>query len=390
MRHGLLFFRHQLFLPVSGDFRQRILNEMHESFTPGHSGFKPTLAWVAASFYWPGWTRDTRNFVQQCSTCQRNKYLPHNPQGLIQPLPIPAQVWEDSMNFITHLPSSAGHTVIWVVCDCLTKYAHFVALPTHFTAPTLACRFSIEICRLHGLPKTIVSDRDPLFVNTFWRTLFKAQGTALKFSLSYHPQIDSQIKVLNRGLETYLQCFASDHSHPWYQHLHLVELWYNTSYHSAIDISPFHALYGRPPPTTLDMLHIPRDGTTISYLLRQHIVVLHSLKQNLRRTHQCMVDQANQYHTDRSFNVSYWVWVRLQPYRQSVHRRSCPKLASRYSGPNQILRRIRNVAYELQLPPTSKIHPIFHVCLYDLSKENFPHSPQLSFQLLKTLNVTYP
>jgi len=123
-------------------WRQHILKEMHESSTIGHSGFKPTLAWVDASFYWPGWTCDTRNFVQQCSTCQRNKYLPHNPQGWIQPLPIPAQVWEDlSMDFITHLPSSVGHTVIWVVCDRLTKYAHLVALPTNFTAPTLACRF---------------------------------------------------------------------------------------------------------------------------------------------------------------------------------------------------------------------------------------------------------
>jgi len=181
------------------------------------------------------------------------------------------------MDFITHLLFFAGHTIIWVVCDRLTKYAHFVALPTHFTTPTLAHRFSIEICRLFGLSKTIVSDRDSLFVNTFWHTLFKAQGTTLKFSSSYHPQTDGQTEVLNRGLETFW-CFAGDHLHSWYQHLHLVEIWYNTAYHLAIGISPFHVLCGCPPLTTLDMIHIPRDDTTISDLLQQHTMVLHSLK----------------------------------------------------------------------------------------------------------------
>jgi len=94
--------------------------------------------------------------------------MPTKTQGLLQPLPIPKQVWEEiSMDFITHLPSSTRHSVIGFVYDRLTKYAHFIALPTHFTAQQLAKRFSVEICRLHGLPKSIVSDKDPLFVSTF-------------------------------------------------------------------------------------------------------------------------------------------------------------------------------------------------------------------------------
>ena len=96
------------------------------------------------------------------------------------------------MDFITHLLASAGHTIIWVICDRLTKYAHLIALPTSFTTPNLARRFSIEICRLHEILKSIISDRDPLFISTFWRTLFKAQGTTLKFSSPYHPQTDGQ------------------------------------------------------------------------------------------------------------------------------------------------------------------------------------------------------
>jgi len=151
---------------------------MHESPTNGHSSLKPTLARVATSFYWLRWTWDVKIFLQQCVTCQRNKYLQKKIQRLLQPLPTPTQVWEDlSMNFITHLPSSAGHTVVWVICDRLTKYAHFLALPTHFTVQQLAKRFTMEIFHVHGMPKTIVSGRDPIFVSTILRQLFKAQGT---------------------------------------------------------------------------------------------------------------------------------------------------------------------------------------------------------------------
>jgi hypothetical protein len=130
--------------------------------------------------------------------------------GLLQPLPVPAQVWEElSMDFITHLPNSFGHTVIWVVCDRLTKFVHFIALPTHFTAEDLAHCFSIEVCRLQGIPKTIISDCDPLFLSKFWKELFKTQGTTLKYNTAYHPETDGQIEVVNRTLKSYLRCFVS-------------------------------------------------------------------------------------------------------------------------------------------------------------------------------------
>lgn len=162
------------------------------------------------------------------------------------------------MDFITHLPNSFGHTVIWVICDRLTKFVHFIALPTKFTAEDLATRFSVEICRLHGMPKTIVSDRDPLFLSTFWKELFRVQGTTLKYSTAYHPETDGQTEVVNRTLETYLRCFVSDNPRRWYKFLHLAEFWHNTTVHSSIQMPPFKALYGRNPPTVTD--YVP--GTT--------------------------------------------------------------------------------------------------------------------------------
>jgi len=140
-------------------------------------------------------------------------------QGLLHPLDIPENVWEElSTNFITHLPNSFGHTTIWVICDRLTKFSHFIALPTRFSALDLASRFSVEICRLHCIPKSIVSDQDTLFVSAFWKELFKIQGTTLRFSTTYHPETDGLTEVVNRTFETYLRRFTSEHPKQWYKY----------------------------------------------------------------------------------------------------------------------------------------------------------------------------
>nr|KYP68328.1 Retrotransposable element Tf2 [Cajanus cajan] len=222
--HGLVYFKNRLFIPEIPSLRSSILHEFHASPMAGHFGVKATLARLAASFAWPSMAKDVKAFVRSCSTCQHNKSVTSKKQGLLQPLPIPAKVWSDiSMDFLTHLPSSAGHTVIWVVVDRLSKYAHFIALPTHFNASSLASRFMTEIVRLHGFPRTIVSDRDKVFLSSFWRELFRLHGTKLCFSSAYHPETDGQTEVVNRVLTAYLRCFAGDFPRRWYLFLHLAD-----------------------------------------------------------------------------------------------------------------------------------------------------------------------
>ena len=162
------------------------------------------------TFFWVRMKSDIKAFIQQCDTCQCNKYDTKTPAGLLQPLPIPNRVWEDiSMDFINGLPHSTGLLVIMVVVDQLSKYRHFVALKHPYSAKTVAEVFVKEITCLNGMPRSIVSDRDPVFTSQFWEEYFQLQGSELRLSSAYHPQTDGQIEVLNQCLETYLRCFAS-------------------------------------------------------------------------------------------------------------------------------------------------------------------------------------
>jgi hypothetical protein len=119
-------------------------------------------------------------FVQECHICQQNKAKHTHPTRLLQPLPIPEQKWESiSMDFITGLPHVQGKDCIYVVVDRLTKFAHFFAISSKYSAAQVAESFFREVFRLHGLPKTIVSDRDSRFMGDFWQELFGLVGTEL-------------------------------------------------------------------------------------------------------------------------------------------------------------------------------------------------------------------
>ncbi|KAL4583040.1 hypothetical protein LXL04_007604 [Taraxacum kok-saghyz] len=365
IQNGLVYVVGRLFIPNITSLRFLLLQEFHTSTLGGHAGVQATIRRLATTFSWPGLKQDVTKFVQQCATCQAIKYPTHKPYGLLQALPIPAYTWSDiTMDFITHLPPSNGKTAIWVIVDRLSKAAHFIALPTHYTAITLAPIFLKDIYRLHGLPNSIVSDRDPLFLSQFWTQLFKQLGTKLKHSSAYHPQTDGQSEVVNRCLESYLRAFACEEPRTWHRYLYLAEFWYNTSFHSAIQMSPFKAVYGR----EATSIHEYSPGTTntasIEETLLEHQRIITLLKASLTRAREKMTTQANKKRQHKEFSVGEFVYLRLRNYRQhSVEARANQKLAKRFFGPFQIMERIRPVAYRLQLPATSKVHPVFHVSL---------------------------
>jgi hypothetical protein len=177
-----------MYLNKHSQIKSMVLSELHVTPTSGHSGFTKTYDRVKRYFFWDGMKQDVLTFVAECDVYQCNKGETVKTPGTLTLLPIPPAIWRDiSMDFIVDFPTSGNKSVIMVVVDNLSKYAHLYYLQHPFTASTVFQIFMDHIFKLHGMPHSIVSDRDPTFTNNFWQELFRLQSTQLKINTTYHP-----------------------------------------------------------------------------------------------------------------------------------------------------------------------------------------------------------
>jgi len=330
-----LFYGNRLVVAETSGWIPQLLQEFHASPQGGHSGFYKTYRRLAENLYWKGMKGTVQRFVRSCDVCQRQKYLTSSPARLLQPLPVPERIWDDlSLDFITGLPKSQGFETIMVVVGRLSKYVHFVPLKHPFTARSVAELFVKEIVRLHGVPNSLVSDRDPLFMSQFWQEFFKLQGTKLQMSTAYHPQSDGQTEVVNRCLETYLRCFIADQPKVWVRWLSWAEYWFNTNFHEASQATPFEIVYGRKPPTLIRRGIAEVRVEAVQREITERDEALKQLQTHLARAQERMKLLADNKRTERNFDVGDCVFLKLRPHRQHlVVSRINPKLAARYYGP---------------------------------------------------------
>jgi hypothetical protein len=199
-------------------------------------------------FSWKGMKSQVQNWVQSCQVCIQAKSDRFSYPSKLQPLEVSTEAWQTlSLDFIKGLPQSASSNCILVVVDKFTWYGHFIPLSHPYTASSMVVTLFNTVYELHGLPTSIISDRDPMFTSHFWQRLFKLLGISLQMSSAYHPQSDGQTEQMNQCLETFLRCFVSACPKKWKEWLSPAEFWYNTCWHSALGRSPFQALYGRQP-----------------------------------------------------------------------------------------------------------------------------------------------
>jgi hypothetical protein len=244
---GTVWVKGRLWVPETGDFRETILREAHDSAYSIHPGSTKMYQDLKQRYWWYGIKRDVAAHVALCDTCHRVKAEHQRPAGLLQLLKVPEWKWEEiGMDFIVGLPRTRdGYDSIWIIVDRLTKVAHFIPVKTTYTGAKLAELYMSRIVFLHDVPKKIVSDRGTQFTSRFWGKLHDSMDTKLNFSSAYHPQTDGQTERTNQILEDMLRACALKHGGAWDKSLPYAEFSYNNSYQASLKMAPFEALYGR-------------------------------------------------------------------------------------------------------------------------------------------------
>ncbi|GKD49795.1 putative reverse transcriptase domain-containing protein [Tanacetum coccineum] len=219
---GSLYFMDMIWVPLVGDMRMIILDEAHKSKYSMHPGADKMYHDLRDMYWWPGMKRDIAIYI-------------------------PEWKWDRiTMDLITKLPRSrSGHDAIWVIVDRLTKSAHFLEIHEDFNIKKLVRLYIDVIVAHHGVPVSIISDRDGQFTLHFWQIVQRALGTRLDLSTAYHLRTDGQSEHKIQTLEDMLRACVIDFGGSWDVHLPLAEFSYNNSYHLSIRCALFEALYGR-------------------------------------------------------------------------------------------------------------------------------------------------
>ena len=368
LHNNLVYWKStRLYVPRNDALRAKVFHECHDTPVSGHLGTAKTTELITKYFYWPGMQEEIKKYVQTCSSCQRNKSSHQVPAGLLQPLPVADTPWSDiSMDLITHLPKSVtGHDCIVVFVDRLSKQFHAIATKTDLSAVELVSIFFREVVRHHGIPSTIVSDRDPRFTAHFWRTVFEMLRTKLAMSTSFHPQTDGQTERANRTIEDILRSYVDSLQDDWDEYLPFAEIAYNKSIQASTGFSPYYLNTGRDLPTLLTRaLEKAADIKNETAVVKAKCwsEALEKAKENIEKAQARQVRYVDEHRRDLSFNVDDRVLLSTENLRSGVIV-GAPKLLPKFIGPYRIKRVISRNAYELELPSTMRIHPVFHIHL---------------------------
>ena len=362
---GFRAFKGRIWVPRFGGNRELILEEAHRSRYSIHPGSTKMFCYLKPLFWWPVMKIDIAKFVEKCVTCSQVKAEHQKPYGTLQQLEIPEWKWDHiTMDFVTKLPKTRkGNDMVWVIVDRLTKSAHFLATRENAPLEKLAKLYVDEVVSRHGIPLSIVSDRDSRFASNFWKSLQRELGTKVHLSTAYHPQTDGQSERTIQTLEDMLRACVMEYGGAWDSHLPLIEFSYNNSHHASIGMPPYEMLYGRrcrTPSCWLEPGEKQFAGPEIVQITADKVKIA---KEALRIARDRQKAYADKKRRPMVFNVGDLVMLKVSPWKGIIRFGRRGKLSPRFIGPYKILKRVNEQAYQLDLPPElDGIHNTFHVC----------------------------
>jgi hypothetical protein len=361
---GILWFKNRLVVPKVPTLRHQILDESHTSRYSIHPRNNKMYQDLKLQFWWTKMKIEIARYVAKCDVCQRVKAVHLKSAGPLQSLPISEGKWEDiSMDFIVGLPkTSKGYDSIWVIVDPFTKVAHFLPVKTLYPTKTYAELYIARIMSLHGVRKTIVSDRGPQFVSRFWEDFHKSLDTKLIHSSAYHPQTSGQTERVNQILEDMLRACVLAYSGKWDECLPLAKFSYNNSYQESIKMAPIEALYGQ---WCRNPLNWSRSGERFFFgpdLVKEAEEKVKLIQHRLKIAQHRHKHYADKRRLPLCFRVRDFVYLKVSPMKGVTRFGIKGKLAPRYVGPFEILAQCGFVAYKVKLPEhLTAIHNVFHV-----------------------------
>ncbi|GJZ07641.1 putative reverse transcriptase domain-containing protein [Tanacetum coccineum] len=373
---GTLCLNGRSWLPCYGDLRTVIMHESHKSKYSIHPGSDKMYQDMKKLYWWPNMKADIATYVNKCLTCAKVKAEHQRPSGLLVQPKIPEWKWDNiTMDFVTKLPkTSQGYDTIWVIVDRLTKSAIFTPMRETDPLDKLARLYLKEVVTRHGIPVSIICDRDPRFASNFWRSLQNALGTNLDMSTAYHPQTDGQSERTIQTLEDMLRACAIDFGKGWVNHLPLVEFSYNNSYHASIKAAPFKALYGRKCRSPVCWTEVGEAQILGPELIQETTEKIIQIKQRMQAARDRQKSYADLKRKPMEFQVGDKVMLKVLPWKGVVRFGKRGKLNPRYVGPFKVIERVGEVAYKLELPEElSRVHNTFHVS--NLKKSVMPNEP---------------
>jgi len=360
---------------------QDLLIAHHSSVLAGHRGVTATLDLVRRHFWWHGMTEDVKRFVSECPQCQAAKSSHQLPAGLLQSLDIPDTRFETvSLDFVTGLPKSrSGHDAVLVMVDKTSGMVHIAACTTKCSAEQSATLLHQNIIRLHGVPKNLLSDRDPRFTSAYWKSMCDKMGIKNLFSTAYHPATNATTERVNQVVEEVLRGLLGTHNQrSWESLLPFVEFAINNAKSASSGFSPFFLVYGAHPRTPVsnsldDLSDLPIPA------LKDVLQNMESTLEQAKQLRLAAVDRqatyANLSRRPHTFTAGQPVLLSSKNFR--LHGKGRRKLFPRFLGPFVITSMVGRNAARLQLPPSWAMHNVFHVSLLKPFKGTVPDSELL-------------